>query len=427
MNLKEIREYIPQAVRDYAWKEAQMNSRYVGWLDVCDGELFVRVYAFRETKSYGFQIREVIRENIEDLCNRDMYWTGCAGWKVVYKPERKQCNNWYGYNYYSIQEEDFGIWSYVERCGVYYTILNLEKLYEGKYKYCGYQHGNLFEYLRAYEKDPKIEFFGKIGMNPSKSLVKKCEKDKEFARFLWQNKDDYFTPKALIYAYDHHIDCKMAQEIVSEKARAIHFKRGFSHELRGKKVDEVKIYRYCETNRIEPWIYRDYLKAINYLGLDFNDTKNLFPKDFRRMHDLRADEYASKKARENAKEAKKLNEAFKEKNKEYKALEFKKGKYCVLLPNGIRDLKTEGSKLHHCVGKMGYDKKVVDGKSIIAFVRIVEEQTKPYVTVEYDIKRRKIVQCYGDHDSNPGEEVKKFTDKWEEYVRKNFERRLDEL
>ena len=76
---------------------------------------------------------------------------------------------------------------------------------------------------------------------------------------------------------------------------------------------------------------------------------------------------------------------------------------------------------------MGYDKKVVDGKSIIAFVRIVDKQDKPYVTVEYDIKKRRIVQCYGDHDSNPGEEVKKFTDKWEEYVRKNFERRLDEL
>lgn len=420
MNLKKIIEYTPQAVRDYAWREAQMNSRYVGWLDFCDGELFIRVYAFRNTKSYGFQLREVIRENIEDLCNRDMYWTGCAGWKVVYKPERKRCSNWYGYNYYSIQEEDFGIWSYVERCGVYYTILNIEELYKGKYKYCGYQHGNLFEYLRAYEKDPQIEFFGKIGMKPSKSLVTKCERDKNFAHFLWQNKDDYYTPKALIYAYDHHVDCETAQKIISEKARSVHFKRNFYNELRGKKVDEVKIYRYCSTNKIQPWIYRDYLKAIDYLGLDFNDTKNLFPKDFRRMHDLRADEYASKKAREDAKEAKKLNKAFKEKNKEYKSLEFKKGKYCVLLPNGIADLKTEGKKLHHCVGKMGYDKKVVDGKSIIAFVRIVDEQTKPYVTVEYDIKRRKIVQCYGDHDSNPGIEVKKFADKWEEFVRKEL-------
>ena len=87
-------------------------------------------------------------------------------------------------------------------------------------------------------------------------------------------------------------------------------------------------------------------------------------------------------------------------------------------------MKTEGKKLHHCVGKMGYDKKVVDGKSIIAFVRIVDEQTKPYVTVEYDIKRRKIVQCYGDHDSNPGIEVKKFTDKWEEFVRKELKNAL---
>ena len=111
------------------------------------------------------------------------------------------------------------MWAYEGKVGVHYTILNLDKLYEGKYKYCGYQNGNLFEYLRAYEKDPQIEFFGKIGIRPSKLLVSKCKKDKGFAHFLWQNKDDYFTPKALIYAYDHHIDCETAQEIISEKAR----------------------------------------------------------------------------------------------------------------------------------------------------------------------------------------------------------------
>lgn len=420
MKLKEIREHIPKEIEEYAYKEAQMNTRYVGWLDLCEGELFIRVFAFRETKSYGFQLREVIRENIEDLINRDMYWTGCSGWKVVYKPERKRCDNWYGYNYYSIQEEDFGIWSYVERCGVSYTILNLERLYEGKYKYCGYQHGNLFEYLRAYEENPQIEFFGKIGIKPSKTLVDKCQKDKGFAHFLWQNKDDYFTPKALIYAYDHHIDCKEAQEIVSEKARAVHYAKNFDRYIRGKKIDKVKIYRYCRINNIQTWTYNDYLKAIDYLGLDFSDTKNLFPKDFRRMHDLRSNEYASKKAREDANKAKELNKAFREKNKEFKPLEFENGKYCVLFPNGIRDLKTEGSKLHHCVGKMGYDKKVVDGKSIIAFVRIADEKNKPYVTVEYDLKKNRVVQCYGDHDSNPGKEVRKFVDKWEEYARKEL-------
>ena len=154
--------------------------------------------------------------------------------------------------------------------------------------------------------------------------------------------------------------------------------------------------------------------------MDLNDTKNLFPKDFRRMHDLRTNQYASKKARDSKEELKNLNKKFKEKNKVYKALEFEKGKYCVLLPNGINDLKVEGSKLHHCVGNMGYDKKVADGKSIIAFVRIIENQTKPFVTVEYDLKRKKVIQCYGDHDSNPGEEVKQFVNNWESYVRKEL-------
>ena len=49
MNLIKIPEYTPKEVIDFAWKEAMMNSKYVGWLDFCEGELFIRVYAFRET------------------------------------------------------------------------------------------------------------------------------------------------------------------------------------------------------------------------------------------------------------------------------------------------------------------------------------------------------------------------------------------
>ena len=420
MDLKKIIEYIPRDIRDFALKESVKNTKYVGWLDLCDGELFVRVYAFRNTKSYGFQLREVIRENIDDLIARDMYWTGCAGWKVVYKPERKSSSNWYGYTYYSIQEEDFGVWAYEGKVGVCYTILNLERLYDGKYKYCGYQHGNLFEYLRAYEDNPQVEFFGKIGMKPSKSLVNKCKKDKGFAHFLWQNKDDYYTPKALIYAYDHHVDCKTAQDLISEKARSVHYYKHFESILRNKNVDKLKVYRYCRRNHIQPWSYNDYLKAIDYLGLDFADTKNLFPKDFRRMHDLRANQYESKKAEDNKKLQAELNKTFHQRNKDYKVLEYSKDAYCVLIPNFIKDLKNEGSKLHHCVGKMGYDAKVAKGESIIAFVRNIDSKNKPFVTVEYSIKKGRVIQCYGDHDSNPGEEVKQFVNNWESYVRKEL-------
>ena len=419
MNLKNIEEYIPEEVEKHALNEAEITTRYVGWLDFCDNELFIRVYAYRRTKAYGFQLREVIRENIEDLIARDMYFTGCSGWKVVYKPECKSSNNWYGYNYYNIREEDFGVWSYAQ-VGVQYPIINLGRLFEGKYKYCGYQSGKLFDYLRAYEKDPKIEFFGKLNIRPAKSLVKKCEKDKGFAHFLWQNKDDFYTPRAYIYAYDHHIDCQTAQEIISEKARSVQYAKDFDSYIRGKNVDKLKIYRYCQVNKIQTWIYRDYLKAIDYLGLDFSDTKNLYPKDFRRMHDLRANQYASKKAAENKKAREKLSRDFKNKNQELRFLESTEGLYLILLPNTIKDLKHEGNKLHHCVGQMGYDSKVANGISIIAFVREKETPEKPFVTVEYDIKKGKVVQCYGDHDSRPEQKVIDFVDEWGKKVRKEL-------
>jgi len=42
------------------------------------------------------------------------------------------------------------------------------------------------------------------------------------------------------------------------------------------------------------------------------------------------------------------------------------------------------------------------------------------VTVEYDIKRGKIVQCYGDHDSKPEQEVIDFVDDWGKKVKKEM-------
>lgn len=33
-----------------------------------------------------------------------------------------------------------------------------------------------------------------------------------------------------------------------------------------------------------------------------------------------------------------------------------------------------------------------------------------------------LAQCYGDHDSEPAEEVRKFVDKWESFVRKELKK-----
>ena len=69
---------------------------------------------------------------------------------------------------------------------------------------------------------------------------------------------------------------------------------------------------------------------------------------------------------------------------------------------------------------MGYDNKVANGKSIIAFVRKKDNPGIPFVTVEYDMEKNRVIQCYGDHDSRPEEKVIKFVNAWAEYVRKEL-------
>ena len=85
-----------------------------------------------------------------------------------------------------------------------------------------------------------------------------------------------------------------------------------------------------------------------------------------------------------------------------------------------KDLKREGKELDHCVGNMGYDNKMINGVSFIAFVRKCEEIEKPYVTVEYGLKDNKVLQCYGYHDSKPQQEVIDFVDEWGKKVKKEM-------
>lgn len=78
------------------------------------------------------------------------------------------------------------------------------------------------------------------------------------------------------------------------------------------------------------------------------------------------------------------------------------------------DLIVEGSALEHCVGqaRQGYDKKHASEKSVILFVRKIDEKSKPYVTVEYDPKGKRILQSYGYKNTKPEQPVQDFLAHW---------------
>lgn len=60
---------------------------------------------------------------------------------------------------------------------------------------------------------------------------------------------------------------------------------------------------------------------------------------------------------------------------------------------------------------MNYDQKFAREESLIFFVRNVSEPATPFVTLEYSIKNKKILQCYGEHDHTPDSTVMDFVNK----------------
>ena len=416
MNLKKIQfGYIPKEVEKYALNHAISGSNlYVGWLTEYSKELVLRIFAFKKSKKDGFQIQEVIRESTDDMVYRNMYLTAMAGWRVIYEPCKKTSSNWYGYHYYNISEDDFNVWDRIDRIGVSYVILNLDFLQKTKYKYSGYQIGvgmYLMPYLALWEKNPEVEYFGKLGICPKKTLLNKVKKDKGFAKFLWTTPNaGCYTGQALIYAYEHHLDMEEAQDYIDIRNMANAWSRKVT-AIKGIKINRIKAYKYCKEHCISDYAYNDYLAAIVGLGLDLNDTKNVFPKDFRRMHDLRTNEWGSKREKINAKKFKQVADGLRE-------YECTGQEYIIVIPKAVKDLKKEGKELDHCVGNMGYDKKMLDGISFIAFLRNKRTPDKPYVTIEYSLKENRVLQCYGKHDSRPENDVMEFVKTWEKKIRK---------
>ena len=408
---------IPEAVNEYA-RTADSNYGFAGWIREADDDIILRIYAYRRRKNKPTDVREVLRicPSIEGLYQRDMYLTAMSGWRVIFKPEKKKSANWYGYSYYNIEESEWGKWYWAEKCGIFYQIINPEAIKKTRYKYSGWQQGlhiDLIAYLRLWNEEPAVEYFGKAGITPSKALIRKAKKDREFITWLrrFDNIEDY-NPQAIIYAYDHKKSLKEACDELIERHRATAWAMGYfkSGDYGLTMKDIRKIYAYAYENGIGAGSYRDYLQALRELNMDLTDTKNIYPQNFRRMHDLRTNQAESKRKKIKVEEFRKATEKF----QKYET----KGEFIIRIPKAPEDLKKEGKALEHCVGSMGYDNKMCKGVSFIAFLRKPEEPETPYVTIEYGIEQEKILQIYGHHDSKPAPEVLAFARKWARKVRK---------
>jgi len=108
-----------------------------------------------------------------------------------------------------------------------------------------------------------------------------------------------------------------------------------------------------------------------------------FPKDVKKLHDAVSANYRVKQDQFKA-------QAFEKKCNEYKEVSAASERYLIRFPNDLADLIMEGSTMHHCVAS--YADRVIDGTSIIFFMRKAADPETPYITMEFD-RTGKLVQA----------------------------------
>ena len=303
-----------------------------------------------------------------------------------------------------------------------------------EYTYSAYQlyHGDkLLKYLRLYELYPQLEMLMKSGLGmyyDSITILNRIGTDKAFCKWLIRNKQELtaspfpFYIETVMQAYKTGQPCKEIQAFLSRKKC---FEREMDYKpirrlFRGQKLKEF--FRYIDEQKITPRLYLDYLKACEHLQLDMSLPQNRLPHNFMRWHDIRIDQYATAQAKASEAANRDLKKAFGEVAQKYSVLQHdKRSAFICVIAKTPADLVREGEFLHHCVGRMNYDQKMIREDSLIFFVRLKAQPDTPLVTVEYSLHTHKILQCYGEHDHKPSDDILHYVNKvWLPYANKHL-------
>lgn len=167
--------------------------------------------------------------------------------------------------------------------------------------------------------------------------------------------------------------------------------------------------------------YIDYLRQLSELGRDITYSGFALPTNLQQAHDNTANEYINWKDEQEKHRLEKISIGYKELYKSYQPIfGTNNDNYTVLVPSCGEDIKTEGSKLRHCVGS--YTDRHLSKSCIILFIRESNNSNKPYYTLEWNPKTKNVVQCRGLSNINYKDnvELSEFVDGWTIRVLKNL-------
>ena len=403
------------------------HTRYYAYLTKNDGEL-VKVTVAVKNRYKKWYCKPVVVHGVHSkrCFGQDIWFYTIAGY--VTKWDRDDFNQ----TQKLMNHNDWG-WAEDKMFDPYAIVVNKEYIIDKfpEYRYSAvdkYPYDDVIKYLRYYEQYPQVEYLTKFGLDEfvfSKMILKLLKKDKSFAKWLLRNKDDIIGRNYYVAAI---IEAYKKNKSINEMNCLLRAKKQLQSDKDTKPIRELfkgepdKFFSYIGKQQISVSLYGDYLKACLELGLDMTLSKNRFPHDFKRWHDIRIDEYNSKRAIHDEQKRKEFYKQFYDIAMKYIGLEYnKKSTYIAIIAQKPSDLMIEGDTLNHCVGRMNYDQRFVREDSLIFFIRTKENPTTPFVTVEYSPKQKKVLQCYGYKDSKPCTEVLDFINKkWLPYANKQI-------
>ncbi|BCK01433.1 PcfJ domain-containing protein [Anaerocolumna chitinilytica] len=156
--------------------------------------------------------------------------------------------------------------------------------------------------------------------------------------------------------------------------------------------------------------YDDYLDYSIKLGTIMNDFA-FFPKHLKEAHDKVAAEWQQELERiRNMKDEARnelMNTLAESHVKEYA---MKDKHFTIRIPWTCKEIRDEGTKLHHCVGT--YIDKVLRKECVILFIRKLDDIDTPFYTME--VQENKIIQVKGKNNCSMTPEVEKFVEKFKQ-------------
>jgi len=371
----------------------------------------LRLFAYKHTKTYGKQVKEVGRRFVDrDMLTGSLYYTHLGGYQVVFQKQKRV-------GYYTITADDrfYEVTDKSDMCypkryfNRLYTAKEVTEKFKGTDEWLNYLYvpelsdiEDTMAYIRAYREHPSLEMLAKSGYGylwDSKQIYRLgYEKHRAVMKFLKNNREYLLKHKPnlgwILKAINMGMSAAQYDELLQTSTLTYWFE-GDGYKFSSELIHEI--YKYVLKQGSEIDIYRDYLSTCKELGSNVHDRGILFPKNLLEKHDAVTQMLDEKKHKE-------VNEGLKKAYSILKAFIENTGEFQLVLPKSQHDLVQWGNKLHMCVGTMGYGEKMSKGNTIILGVflqgQIVECCQIGLSEYDQEDKEMKVLQLRGDHNTD---------------------------